>query len=1475
MATITGTDQGETINEGSTSGTTQSNTVNALGGDDTIVSLRKTPYHIIVDGERRAVNFYDRYDGGAGFDTWQGNFGGSWSLNAASFTDSYANGLQWGGTLVGIERFLITAYSHGSATTGDGNDVIDARVIGGGASAFSTGAGDDQVSFAQGDARIDLGSGRDRLTLDLSYVNARTYLPSAFTGTLGEGYGGRYYVAGAYSDVYFSGVEDFTITTAGQGDTVVTGDGDDVVTTNAGDDVVTVGRGIDVIAAGDGVDTLSIDLSDEAQGVTIDLRLTGAQQSGGRDAISGVEAFQGAVIGTGFADVLVETVVVSNAAISGGAGNDVIQVSRGEDVVDGGADRDRLVLDYTYVNARTYMTVARTGDLATGYAGRYYIAGAYAQTDFAGIEDFTILTSNQGDTIVTGDGNDVVSSAGGNDVVTAGKGNDVLAGGDGIDTLSIDLSDDAGGVTIDLRLAEAQQVGGGGAITGFEAFQGTVTGSAFADVLVETVVDSNAAIDGGAGNDVIQVSRGTDTVEGGADRDRLVLDYSYIDARTYMTVARTGDLATGYAGRYYIAGAYAETSFAGIEDFTILTSNQGDTIVTGDGNDVVASAGGDDTVAAGLGDDRLDGGAGTDALSIDLSDESAGVTIDLSRAGEQQTGGSGSIIGFESFAGLVTGSAQGDVLIETAVARDARIVTGRGDDLVQVSQGTDVVVMGAGNDRLVLDYRYINARVTPTETLSGSLAEGYAGQFYIAGAYARTTFSGVEHFTISTLNLSDVLVTGDGDDILSTAGGDDVIQAAGGVNTVDGGAGTDGLGIDLSRQTEGVTIDLRIDGAQQTRGAGTVTGIESFTGAIIGSAFDDVLIERAEDFAAQFTLGAGNDLMQVSRGLDMVDGGTGSDRLVLDYSWINARAYLDGAFGGTAAGGYNGRYYIAGNYADTRFTGIEHFTIRTAGQGDLIVTGDGDDDIATGAGNDAIAAGAGTNVIDGGDGIDTLSIDLSQQAQAVRLDLTLDGAQQRGGTGSVRGMESFGGTVIGSRFNDVLSEGAVAADATIQAGRGNDTIQVSAGADTVDGGADTDRLILDYRWINARAYMTVALSAAEGGGYAGEYYLAGAYARTSFTGIEAFTIRTAGQNDTIVTGDGADEVDVGAGDDTIAAGGGADTLYGGDGNDRIDGGAGVDRMWGGAGNDSYVVDHAKDKPVELENEGYDTIEASVAWRLGVHVEALTLTGEAGTAGTGNELANAMTGNAGDNRLDGRQGDDVLTGGAGNDTLIGGAGNDTMRGGLGDDIYYVDAAGDVLAEAAGGGFDTVQTTIDYVLPAEFEKLILTGAARIGTGNDGDNQLLGGGGGDTLSGAGGADIIQGNAGNDTIDGGAGDDNLSGGAGRDTLTGGTGADRFTFRPGDLAIDFANADRITDFRRGDGDRIVLAAIDANEALAGDQAFAFVGTAAFSNVAGQLRYAFVGQDTLVEGDMNGDAVADLAIRLTGRIELVATDFVL
>ncbi len=136
---------------------------------------------------------------------------------------------------------------------------------------------------------------------------------------------------------------------------------------------------------------------------------------------------------------------------------------------------------------------------------------------------------------------------------------------------------------------------------------------------------------------------------------------------------------------------------------------------------------------------------------------------------------------------------------------------------------------------------------------------------------------------------------------------------------------------------------------------------------------------------------------------------------------------------------------------------------------------------------------------------------------------------------------------------------------------------------------------------------------------------------------------------------------------------------------------------------------------------------------------------------GSNFNDDLTGNAGHN---------VLTGRAGNDILRGWSGADTMIGGLGNDTYLVENVGDIVTENLNQGTDTVSSRLTYTLPANVERLILTGTSAInGTGN------------------GLANVITGNSAANQLNGGSGNDTLDGGLGNNRLTGGNGNDIFKF--------------------------------------------------------------------------------------------------
>lgn len=82
-----------------------------------------------------------------------------------------------------------------------------------------------------------------------------------------------------------------------------------------------------------------------------------------------------------------------------------------------------------------------------------------------------------------------------------------------------------------------------------------------------------------------------------------------------------------------------------------------------------------------------------------------------------------------------------------------------------------------------------------------------------------------------------------------------------------------------------------------------------------------------------------------------------------------------------------------------------------------------------------------------------------------------------------------------------------------------------------------------------------------------------------------------------------------------------------------------------------------------------------------------------------------------------------------------------------------------------------------------------------------------------------------------------------------------------------------ITDFAHL-GDKIDLMSVDADGAIAGDQAFTWVGAAALTG-PGEVGYYHAGGNTVIRASTDADAAAELEIQLTGIKTLTTADFYL
>lgn len=265
---------------------------------------------------------------------------------------------------------------------------------------------------------------------------------------------------------------------------------------------------------------------------------------------------------------------------------------------------------------------------------------------------------------------------------------------------------------------------------------------------------------------------------------------------------------------------------------------------------------------------------------------------------------------------------------------------------------------------------------------------------------------------------------------------------------------------------------------------------------------------------------------------------------------------------------------------------------------------------------------------------------------------------------------------------------------------------------------------------------------------------------------------------------------------------------------------------------------------------------------------------------GTRLADTLVGLDGDDTLEGGPGGDTIEGGDGDDLVLGGAGDDDLDGGSGIDTVSFAGAGAGLTvqlglpdpAAQGEGSDNLEGFEDAVGSRFGDTIGGNGLANLLDGGAGDDTLDGLAGFDKLRGGGGDDTLGGGSGLDKLGGGDGDDLLRGGLQADQLTGGAGADRFQLLFADSNAGLG-VDLITDFAPG-ADKIDVHEIDAVTGAAGDQDFRFVqGQTALE---GCIRFALIGADTVIFGNTDADADAEIRITLDGlHPNLSAHDFVL
>lgn len=968
-----------------------------------------------------------------------------------------------------------------------------------------------------------------------------------------------------------------------------------------------------------------------------------------------------------------------------------------------------------------------------------------------------------------------------------------------------------------------------------------------------------------------------------------------------MTATTGDDFLDGTSGNDTIDALAGNDTVNGLEGDDSLDGNAGDDVLTGgDGFDTLNGGDGADNLDGGLDNDSLNGGAGADFISGGLGDDTmtggAGFDIFINEpiigafgfdritdfeAGDVLVIGSSlfvssepeffvSFIGtaaFSNVAGEVRYSVGGGVTtVETDYDGD-----GIADYTTQIQNGEFTLVStDAIGLRLEIDASYGGAPTGGDDTIGGASGgdsiDGAAGIDMLRGRGGNDTLNGGSE--------SDVLDGGAGDDLLDGGLGDDSILDSSGADTIDGGDGFDQYSASFAGEAAYFISDSAIENAT-TGETKSLSNIEMISiSQRLAGAFNDSFNASAATITVQLFGGAGNDTLVGGSGADIIEGDSGEDALFggagadfFDFDFIQeVDAFGDRIFD-----------FEPGDFIDLR-----GFTFPQPNGSGLSLTW-----IGTGAFTGAVGE---------------LRYETLGGQTLIQLDSTGDGAADH--------------NIFLVNGDFTLEYNAGLARIFVNAGAptsGNDSILGTNGDDTIDGLEGDDTIY----------------------GLAGNDSLIGGLGFNSLLGGDGNDTLIGGDDGNALDGGAGDDLQLGGattdffaggdGNDIQFGGGGIDVVSGDAGDDSLNGDAGADQYIGGAGFDIFVfdlVDPALGEEV-FDFEAGDLIQLGLTGQTSKDpgADLLTFIGTAAFSNSAGEVRYSVGGGQtlievdidGDGSADqsiilnngefdlrgtipngptlivadpyareidgnatvyGSQGGDLIEGGAGSDFLNGMEGNDTVNAGEGDDSIQENVGDDtidggdgydVVTRFVGGPADVFVTDTAWFNSATGEFDSFTGVEEFFTTNrlapasddsfDGSDATI------RLS-------FHGGAGNDTIFGGSNEDLIEGDVGSDFLNGGAGNDVFDFD----FVDEIDNDIVGDF--APGDTLDFAGI-RSLFFQGDPEglnLSFLGDGAFTNVAGQYRFAWVDETTVVEFDVDGDGAADRQVTIANnRFTLVET----
>jgi len=654
----------------------------------------------------------------------------------------------------------------------------------------------------------------------------------------------------------------------------------------------------------------------------------------------------------GYSTITITVNGVTNPT-TGGAGDDLLYGTAGNDILDGGAGADDM---YGLGGQDTYV-VDNAGDIVTEVWGDgavdtveswidgYTLVGAVENLTLMGTGSIAgygshlpnYIYGNSGDNIIDGgsdwnhiwggDGNDTISSGIDNGVLYGEAGNDTLIGGAGIDKLDGGAGDDvlSGG-------AGADRLSGG-------AGNDTMSGGDGADVF--TVEDAGDIITEAWGDGAI------DTVESWID------GYTLVGAVENLILMGTASI-DGYGSHLpnYIYGNSGDNIIDGGSDWNHIWGGAGnDTISSGINNGVLYGEQGNDTLTGGSGTDGLFGGVGDDVLiggtgNDNLNGQDGNDVLDGGDGADNMIGGLGADIYVVNDAGDTVTELWGDGAVDTVQSwLDGYTLGGAVENLTIMGTAD---ISGYGNH--LGNYIYGNS--------GNNIIDGGADWNHIWGGDGNDTISsGVNNGVLYGDAGNDTLTGGSGvdglwggfgNDTIFGGGGNDNLHGEDGDDRLDGGAGADRMSGGNGSDT--FVVDNLGDTVTELWGDGAIDTVESWIdGYTLVGAVENLTLMGTSDLSAN-----GNHLgnyIYGNSGNNVIDGGS-------DWNHIFGGAGNDTLFSGTGNGVLNGEEGNDILYGGAGVDGLD------GGLGDdVLYGGAGDDNLWGSEGNDTFYSGSGDDTI--------------------------------------------------------------------------------------------------------------------------------------------------------------------------------------------------------------------------------------------------------------------------------------------------------------------------------------------------------------------------------------------------------------------------------------------------------------------------------------------------------------------------------